>query len=928
MSFVWRNVVKPPTTANPGSSVINHNTSGASSSSGGTSPATFSPTMMTNNGSARNLSTTTTTANIPSNTITTKTASSSTKTTGGSTTAGSSSTTAKRGPKKKEPETSTPFFATSFIPLHSASLKGITPLMSSKPVSQQPFIAMSNASLNSMPPFPTSSKQAYDSEDDMLSYSSNSSDSDSGSSSGDSESSNDDSYESSSSTSSEKLKKKKKPKKKTLKKETSTTKKKTNSMVPPPPPPAAAMTEKPSEKKEGKKIDEKPEKKRKTKKKEKDSTQPVELSTKTDEKVAEKSKKVADIKPTSTTPLSTTTTNTATTPSATATTTTATSTPKPKRKYTRKKDKEAAAATKDQDGTNVEKEPSPAKKKRKAKSKSAEGDSTTTTPKKKKTKTAAVVTPPVTSTASTTPMKEATSSASLATILPKSTLEKKQKDTNIYATEDDERLFIMDRYEFQASKSLKKIEDPPFFSKNYSHDKLRDDIYGLPWCFVKESEINGADKSNNFMPNSYLEHVVNEHHNIFSEDAVDNDMDDDIEMKTAKQENDPIYEPVSISGYDCLIPIELIQNPQLFKTIFSMHTWNNVLKEHHRMYLKQFLPPCLFTNTTNHTMIDRMSSSLKNETITDNSLNPETSTLSNEKDHTEKKHFDISESREEELREWQQLMNGSSVRHKKSTISSSGQTNSPSPLVKNSVTPKPSEPEILTRTLSQLFNQTSLLFNQPNYTTKLIQGITRGEYHPSVQLEKQQLSYLRSINLRMEYHLYVECELMAKRKLSAQLKIKNLNLTIPAILMKPTKKTILAIEDQKRKMAERNNNIPIPQVPSSLMLDQQGGSMEPPSSSNASTVVNASQQQQSTTSQIEPVASSTPSKETDSKSTKSSQAPSTLTPVKERKKPGPKPKKKKEGEPVVFEFVSFKVSGNPPPEEKEVISKSKRKSNK
>lgn len=430
-----------------------------------------------------------------------------------------------------------------------------------------------------------------------------------------------------------------------------------------------------------------------------------------------------------------------------------------------------------------------------------------------------------------------------------------------------------------------------------------------------------------------MEHVVNEHHNIFSEDVVDNDMDDDIEMKAAKQENDTIYEPVSISGYDCLIPVELIQNPELFKTIFSMNTWNNVLKEHHRMYLKQFLPPCLFTNTTNHMIDHSRASSLNDDTS--GTSNQETSTSSNESNHSEKRHFDLSESREEELHEWQQLMNGSSVRHKKSTFSSRANNDQmisshSSQLVGNSITLKQNEPEIFTRTLSQLFNQTPLLFNQPNDTTKLIQSITRGENHPAVQIEKQQMRYLKSINLRLEYHLYVECELMAKRKLSAQLKIKNLNLSMPAFLMKPTKQTTLAIADQKRRMAERNNKIPIPQAPS-LLLDQQGGSMEPPSSSSSTANTSQQQQQQPVNSQKDQSqatgATNNTSKETDSKtSAKNTQQTSTLTPVvKERKKPGPKPKKKKEGEPVVFEFVSFKVSGNPPPEEKETTTKSKKK---
>lgn len=385
---------------------------------------------------------------------------------------------------------------------------------------------------------------------------------------------------------------------------------------------------------------------------------------------------------------------------------------------------------------------------------------------------------------------------------------------------------------------------------------------GIPWCFVKESEVNGAEKSNSIQCTTYLDAVNQENQFILHSSAHEVE---DVEMKNTKEQ---VYEPVSIQGMNALIPIELIQNPDLFKTIFSMNTWNNVLKEEHRMFLKQFLPP-LLTSKSNE------SSHQHNETIEENIPKP-TTTVEEVKEEQPT-------SREAEEKEWQELMNGSGMRHKKNLSTSSlSQSSKQNDSTCNSK--KSTDSPLLVKTLTQLFNKTPFLFNHENDLSKLVKRVRNGLYHPTVQLEKQQMKYLLSINLRMEYHLYIECELLARRRLSALQKINTLKLALPPCMTKPNQATLTAIEKRKQQLFEKNSKIALPQVQNSMFMEQQQTQMEPPTST-------------------------TPSQKKEEVEKSKVTATTTAPVVKERKKPGPKPKKKKDPSTdaaAQFEFVNFK----------------------
>ena len=656
------------------------------------------------------------------------------------------------------------FFATSFIPIHSASLlKGITPIMPGPKNPMMGMISMSSSipqASNSMPPFPSSKPKEFNSDDDVPSYSSNSSDQSDSDSSDDSASS-DASYSSSSSDSEKKKKKKKKTKKTALpvagepqEKKKKQTKKKKEVVV-------LKLPEKVEEKTEVKKVDKRRKKKEVTEE-----------------------------------------------PAATG-----------KRKKATKKESKDAKETKE----------SPVKKKRKTRVKTAE---------------ASKVIPQV---------KDEVTQKAIT----------ESKPSNIYATEDDERLFIMDRNDSVTlgMAKAKKLENEPTFSKNYEHDRTRIEMFGLPWCFVKESDLNGSERSNTIPTTTYLDSVVQENQYLFS-DIIS----DDGETGRSKEDSEKIYEPALIEDMSCLLPVDLIRNPEIFNTIFSMNTWNNILKEEHRLYLKQFLPPILTSKDSSSPVIEEQFTEVPTE---EKPAEPEVV------------HHPKEVNREEEENQWKDLMNGTSGRYKRtkpttSELSCTVQGTPATTYATNTDSP------LLTKTLQQLFSHTPMFFNQPNDNTKLVRGIQRGVYHPSVQLEKQQMKFLMSINLRMEYHLYVECELMAKRRLSAHVKMKALKLPeLPQCLRQPSKQTLLAIEKRKHEELERNNRIPLPVA---TLLDQQGGSMEPPKQSTTTT----------------------------------SQAPKeenkTLTsPPKIRKKPGPKKKKKdpvpttteNKDESMMFEFVTF-----------------------
>lgn len=47
-----------------------------------------------------------------------------------------------------------------------------------------------------------------------------------------------------------------------------------------------------------------------------------------------------------------------------------------------------------------------------------------------------------------------------------------------------------------------------------------------------------------------------------------------------------IYEPLLVNGMHLLLPVELIRNRNYFDEIFSMNTWENVLTEDDRIYLR------------------------------------------------------------------------------------------------------------------------------------------------------------------------------------------------------------------------------------------------------------------------------------------------------------------------------------------------------
>jgi hypothetical protein len=52
-----------------------------------------------------------------------------------------------------------------------------------------------------------------------------------------------------------------------------------------------------------------------------------------------------------------------------------------------------------------------------------------------------------------------------------------------------------------------------------------------------------------------------------------------------------VYEPALVEGHTLLLPTDALQDPSILQHIFSMETWNNVLTEHDKSFLKRYLPP-------------------------------------------------------------------------------------------------------------------------------------------------------------------------------------------------------------------------------------------------------------------------------------------------------------------------------------------------
>jgi hypothetical protein len=51
-----------------------------------------------------------------------------------------------------------------------------------------------------------------------------------------------------------------------------------------------------------------------------------------------------------------------------------------------------------------------------------------------------------------------------------------------------------------------------------------------------------------------------------------------------------------VEGHTLLLPTETLQDPRILEKVLSMDTWNNILTDHDRCYLKRYLPPNIFTN--------------------------------------------------------------------------------------------------------------------------------------------------------------------------------------------------------------------------------------------------------------------------------------------------------------------------------------------